>query len=55
MLNVETWNNIRYAVVKGFWILYQEQRITYIVPGLKALDTMNLEHRITYIVLGLKV
>ena len=29
-------------------------RIAYIVPGLKALDTIYLEHRITNIVPGLK-
>ena len=36
-------------------ILYQEHKITYIVPGLKQPDTMNLVHRITYIVPVLKV
>ena len=36
-------------------ILYQEHIITYSVPGLKALDTVNLVHRTTYIVPMLKV
>ena len=39
----------------GYYIyIYKEPRITYIVPGLKAPDTINLVHRITYIVVALK-